>query len=323
MQSKDTESLDALESFEAEQKEKGKKSLMLAGAGGVVLLLIGGGFALSGMEKNNNSGNASNKEEIIDSQIISDETSSDNTEEEKDNAKVNNKKEQNVDKINEDSIRELSSYTQEEWENKYFMETNPDELSDGIKMKYQHTSLLSSFNLLPSELNGYSNHLPPEDDYYAYLTKDEALKISGEYIERLLNPQVGGWSDLQYPSGKAKENFNKNLFKDMFTPEYWSKYSTTSPQNYFPIYADWNEDNYGMNNLSDATRWTGRVVNMQSTQPDFPEQTITVVADVEFAALNNNGTVITKTGRLALELVQPNQEGLRPLLINEAKLTIN
>lgn len=322
MQSKNTESLDALESFEAEQKEKGNKALMLAGAGGAVLLLIGGGFALSGMERNNNGG-AANEEEIIDSQIISDESSSDDSNNEDDNAKVDNEKEQNIDKINEDSIKELSSYQQEEWENKYFMETNPDELSDGIKMKYQHTPLLGAFNLLPSELNGYSPQLPPEDDYYAYLTKDEALKISGEYIERLLNPQVGGWRDLQYPSGKASENFNKNLFKDMFTPDYWNKYSTASPKSYFPIYADWNEDNYGMNNLSDATRWNGRVVDMQVTQPDFPEQPITVVADVEFAALNDNGSVITKTGKLALELVQSYEEGLRPLLINEAKLTVN
>lgn len=199
---------------------------------------------------------------------------------------------------------------------------NIGDIRNNVWDTYRQTGLTNAAIELPSESAGY--HMGGEmDDMQAVLTREEFIAASGEYIERLINPTFGGWTQAQYPSGEAFSKFPVDKFYDMFSARYLDQHRGQAPGEYFPAYADWNGDNYGMSNLSPVSRWHGVVKNIDADVSDFntTSESMTISADVVFSSWDNDGGKIEKNGKLTLSLV-PGVKGERPVVIENANLSV-
>lgn len=175
---------------------------------------------------------------------------------------------------------------------------------------------------ISSENNGY--HSEGEvDDYHVTYTKEDAMAHIGEYMERLINPTFGGWTKYQYAENNPKQKFDPLIFKDMFSFEYWRSHEGMWPSEYLPVFADWNNDDYGNPDLSNITRWHGKIKTMETSLQDYNEPTerIEVTATIEYKSYTNDGATETREGVLNMTLV-PGAHGERKLVISDAHLAM-
>lgn len=187
--------------------------------------------------------------------------------------------------------------------------------------QYSKTPLISTTMPLSSELLGY--HMGGEmDDYQVLITKEEVVASTGEYIERIVNPLLGEWSDYQYSTSNANENFPVSTVADMFTPDFFERNADKEYKDYMPFYADWNADNYGIDNLSDFARWYGEVGKIEANMinENSGNAELFVKVDVTYRAWLDNGQKVSKKARLELDIVQGHGSEERPILIDGARL---
>lgn len=90
-----------------------------------------------------------------------------------------------------------------------------------------------------------------ENPGYYYTLREDYMSTFALVTQRLLNPVFGNWTMYQYSSENmpAKENILTGEFDDMFDDEWWGSFvdKATQENDYseVPIYADWNNDDYG------------------------------------------------------------------------------
>lgn len=191
-----------------------------------------------------------------------------------------------------------------------------------IFASYFNTALRGNTYAMASESSGYHSGGALDDKKVVY-TLEDYIASSGEYIERLINPTFGGWSEFQFAKSNAAENFNVDIFSDMFSNKYKEEYAGVPPANYFPVYADWESNNYDMKNLSNSARWHGELRGMESeifNYGQFNEYT-EVNADIVFSSWTEKGEKAEKEGNLYLIIV-PGSDGERPLVIDDAVLSV-
>lgn len=201
----------------------------------------------------------------------------------------------------------------------------------------QMMSLLSS---LPSSSNGFTDDVSKAtnsdgtpNNKYSYLTAENTEYAYSQYINRLLNPVFGDWYTLQYKEGKDNLSvIPQNTLGDMFTQSWWDKNVGQSSTPKFPIYADWNGNDYNNTQFAENSmasgRWYGKVTSEDvkvSAESDGSGNDYIVNDNVTFYALDKDEKVMTKTGTLYLKLV-PNHDSTdiyHRLLIDDAKLQVN
>lgn len=209
-----------------------------------------------------------------------------------------------------------------EWGKISYFDQDKAVLRDQLYEKYSKTPIITTTMPLSSELLGY--HIGGEmDDYQVLITKEEVVASTGEYIERIINPALGGWSYYQYSNSNPNENFPINNFKDMFTPEFFERNADKQYREYLPFYADWDSNDYGMSNLSEVARWYGEVnkVEADMINENSGSAELVVKADITYHAWLEDGSKVNKNAVLELDLVQGRGEE-RPMLVDNAKLQI-
>lgn len=198
-------------------------------------------------------------------------------------------------------------------------------LSEKILDEYDNTGLNEYTTEMESELAGYHSRGEMDDMQVPY-TREDYIRASGEYIERLINPTFGGWSDMQYSNADINNNFPTGKLLDMFSTRYAEANKGAPLKTWMPVYADWEGNDYGMDNLSNVSRWHGEVDNIKTQVNNYGSvnENIKVAVDVTFYAWDNDGQKIKQQGQLFLTLI-PGKEskGERVIVIDQADLRIN
>lgn len=211
--------------------------------------------------------------------------------------------------------------------------TNINELIN----KYANTSLAISSHRLPSEESGFTSDknkiklsngtLNP---MYTTITSEDYQRIVESDIERLINPMYGDWEQYQHPNGHASKTFETSRFADIFSTNWLEKNKNKNPATYFPVYADWQENDYNMKNKllgENDPRWMGTIDSMTSkfTYNDKTQQyTSDVNVKVKYSAWAQDQSTLTKNGTLTLKIITNTSDtNKQKLLIDDAKLTMD
>lgn len=256
---------------------------------------------------------------------------------EDENAQANNKDEEKLPfYVKDDKI--VLPIDQKPWQEKPYGAGNKDEMNQEILKQVSDTSIGTSANTLPSESAGYTSNTELEtlpdgsiNPDFSYWTLETYSAEVGSYIERLINPTFGGWSSAQYASSPANKSLNYDELADMFTSDWLIANADKPYSEYMPVFADWNGNNYGMDNLLETgPRWYGEVVDSTSefVFDDEKEQyTVDLTANIKFTAWGKDESKLEKTGTLTLKLVS-NADGLNDnssnrVLIDGASLKVD
>lgn len=208
--------------------------------------------------------------------------------------------------------------------------------ADGLKKDViswsQGTTFINFSSGMPSSSQGFTDDVNKASNAdgtpnmnYSYQSKENLEYNFGLYMNRLLNPVFGEWNGVLM--GPERETyFPENVFKDMFTNEWWEANITPNDHSKLPIYVDWANDNYG--GLSVEDHWYGEVVLLTATsQADSENQGVDVdiTAEIKFTNTDKNGKLLERTGILKLQLVDnvDSYDLEHRNLINKASLTIN
>lgn len=291
---------------EKEKSEKKKKNAIFIGAGVAVVITAASAFFATDADNMLRGNNGSN-EESISSNVYSSNVDGGDT------------KGKNV-KTEESS--EISANIPEWSDTKIEYAKDEGDLRREIFASYADTAIRANTYAMSSETNGYYTRGELGSKSVNY-TLEEYISSIGEYIERLINPTFGGWSEYQFSNSDASENFPVEDFDDMFSDSYKERYDTTPPGAYFPVYADWEGNDYGIKNLSNAARWHGEIKNMDSTIEDYGgiKEKTTVDVEVAFSSWDEDGKKLEKDGTLRL-IVVPGSDSERPLVVEDAILSV-
>lgn len=224
--------------------------------------------------------------------------------------------------VKEEESSEISANVPEWSTTDMEYEKDNGDLRRSIFATYANSVLRANTYAMSSETNGYHVRGTMDSKSVNY-TLEEYISSAGEYIERLINPTFGGWSEFQYSNSNASENFPVEDFDDMFSNEYKEKYDSVSPASYFPVYADWEGNDYNMKNLSNTARWHGEVKSIETDIENygyFDEQT-NITAEIDFSSWNEKGEKVEKQGVLQLVVI-PGGSDERPLVVDDAVLTV-
>lgn len=191
-----------------------------------------------------------------------------------------------------------------------------------------------SAGTLPSEAAGFTSddskifdEAGDVNPLYSYWTQESFTSEAGQIIEKFINPRFGEWEDYQGKGSDPNSIKPASLFPNTFTDELLA--SSDPISGWLPIYADWENNNYGRNDLSaTGPRWYGV---MESSTSDFAwdedtsQYIVNFTGNVEFTTYKSNGEKLSENGVLALELVA-NPGGERgpggKILVNKSTLTI-
>lgn len=142
---------------------------------------------------------------------------------------------------------------------------------------------------------------------YSFITDEIFVNTLYGISQQFLNPMAGGWSSFQYPQADAKRTFSAGSLGEVLTPEYSKKVENASDKSFFPVMADWNKNNYGVDNLvPQGPRWIGRVTD-SSLRLDWNEKLLNydayVTMNVTYTSWTVDKTKVSKEGVLKLKLV--------------------
>lgn len=199
--------------------------------------------------------------------------------------------------------------------------------------------LSTDANVLPQEAAGFTSDESQQtledgtlNPMYSYWTAEVFQTQTADILERLLNPVYGEWGLYQYAEYKPNSQFAIENLEDIFTTAWLTENSGKSYGEYVPVYADWNENNYGLEDtlLVSGNRWIGSVDNLTTEfeyDMDTQQYVVDLTADVTFSAWTNDEDTLERTGTLTLELVSNAQEANSnsdyKVLVNNASLTVD
>lgn len=196
------------------------------------------------------------------------------------------------------------------------------------------SDLYSSAFVLPSESSGFTSNdelIYNEDGtlnpLYSFWTQESYTSGAGQIIEKFLNPRFGNWEAYQGKGANPNSIDPTALFPNTFTAD--ALKNTEPVAKWLPIYADWNDNNYGRSDLSaTGQRWYGQVEESLSEfvwDEATSQYSVNFTANVKFTAYKSNGEKVSEKGVLTLEFVA-NPGGERgsggKVLVNRSSLTI-
>lgn len=326
------------------KKDKDRKYTPYIICGAVAILLAGGIFyaypKLSGNDwiarKTTDStlvSGTKDKGETSDTSSSKDGTS------ESDNGAISTDDSKEIDKAISES---KGSIEVEDWTKTPYatqMNEDPDALYESAVKSAQDTTFINFSNMLPSATDGYTDDTDKATEgdgspnlNYSYQTKENIEYSFSVYSQRILNPVFGEWYALPVGNAQAlKDGFPQDLMQDMFTERWWNSNVSIDDHTKLPLYLDWAGDSYGgLNFEMNGTLgvWYGKITTMSITgeaMEDGSGMYAEVNADVEFTAILNDKSTVTRKGTLYMKLV-PNtasKDKLYRNLIDEVKLTVN
>lgn len=196
----------------------------------------------------------------------------------------------------------------------------------------------SDLNALPSRETGFVDDMDKALDengnlnpMFSYWTAEGFNETVGFALEQFVNPEFGRWADYQN-ANNDNNNVNNNdnfiyTFKGLFDPKYIEEMKDTKPSEWIPVYADWNNNNYGMADqlIEDGTRWMG-TVDTTDVELSYNEatqrHTAKVTAKVTYSAWSNNQQKLTKNGTITFNVVSGDDPTHR-YLVRDTKLEID
>lgn len=225
----------------------------------------------------------------------------------------------------------------EDWQSGDY-EVGSKKVNEGILRKYSNGEFGQKSRIFPSASTGFTSDVSKEklpngtlNPAFTFVTGEDFRIEVGGYIERLINPVLGGWYSLQFSAGKASSATDPTGFVDMFSSSFFEKNAKKPLKDYLPIYADWNQDDYGLGNqlLDSGPRWMGTVKSTK-TKLIYDKNTLqysgTVTANIVYKAWARDQTVLQKEGVLTLNVVTDTSavaKGANKLKINDASLKVS
>lgn len=203
-----------------------------------------------------------------------------------------------------------------------------------VVQTYYGSDLDSSAGILPSEAAGFTadeSLILLEDGslnpMYSFWTKEVFVGESGIILEKFLNPTYGLWESYQGKGNDPHSIDPKELFQGVFTKRLLEEGGAVS--GWLPIYADWNGNSYGRNDLPNSgPRWFGEIVSSitEFTWDEEAEQySAQFTGDVRFVSYTSDGKKISQDGTLSLKFVANPSGELGDggkVLVDQANLTI-
>ena len=197
---------------------------------------------------------------------------------------------------------ELPSYLKSEWkllsdEDKKSLRDSQDENLFG--------DLTSGY---PSEEGGFtSDKAKIFDDegfpniYYTTITKESIKYNVLSYLNRLINPIYGGWTEFQYGKEHKSSELNESIYKDMFSTSFIEK-----NKNNMPFFTDKEANNYGYEWIETKDnvypRFIGTVDGISDIETDDSMNKITVTSSVSLYG-NTKKEKITKKYKIIMTLI--------------------
>jgi len=196
------------------------------------------------------------------------------------------------------------------------------------------SDLSTSASILPSEAGGFTSDDSKSEnadgtlnELYSYWTRESFTADAGEIVQKFINPRFGNWEQYERPGSNPNAIDPAKQFPNTFTNDMLN--SGQPVRDWLPIYADWNSNNYGRNDLSaTGARWYGEVTDSTSdfTYDDETSQyTVEFKANVKFTAYAHTGEKVSEKGVLSLEFVANPGGEAGPggkVLVNRSSLTI-
>lgn len=303
---------------------KKKKTAVVASAV-VLLLLAGGGGGYIALNSNVAKGWVSSKE------IADTRTPEEIAIEEKVASELENI-DSNAQKPDAYFLEHPSPIKKEKWqlESSAFTE---EERKETLKSIPEDSPLFSSGIPLPSEASGFTND--PEKQFtengelnvtYSYWTKESFERDLFDHIETLINPIYGGWGDLQIPGFEEGEitQISKNA---MFSQKFIEAHQGQKASSWLPIYADWNQDNYGLGDKLPALsyRWIGEV-DSSELHFDYDHENSHYVVDgkvnIKFTTWTADKNKLEKNGVISFKAVPGEAELGNRIVFDEISLAI-
>lgn len=212
---------------------------------------------------------------------------------------------------------ELPSYLKSEWkllsdEDKKSLRDSQDENLFG--------DLTSGY---PSEEGGFtSDKAKIFDDegfpniYYTTITKESIKYNVLSYLNRLINPIYGGWTEFQYGKEHKSSELNESIYKDMFSTSFIEK-----NKNNMPFFTDKEANNYGYEWIETKDnvypRFIGIVDGISDIETDDSMNKITVTSSVSLYG-NTKKEKITKKYKIIMTLIT--NDDSENLVIDDIKI---
>lgn len=212
---------------------------------------------------------------------------------------------------------ELPSYLKSEWkllsdEDKKSLRDSQDENLFG--------DLTSGY---PSEEGGFtSDKAKIFDDegfpniYYTTITKESIKYNVLSYLNRLINPIYGGWTEFQYGKEHKSSELNESIYKDMFSSSFIEK-----NKNNMPFFTDKEANNYGYEWIETKDnvypRFIGIVDGISDIETDDSMNKITVTSSVSLYG-NTKKEKITKKYKITMTLITNDES--ENLVIDDIKV---
>lgn len=234
----------------------------------------------------------------------------------------------------------LEQWQIESW-NEYIM--NDDKAAGLEELKALHQTVadynssipgFSQLQGLPARSNGFTDDIDKvrlEDGtlnpQYSYWTLEGFNDSVFFNLQRMVNPVFGNWVWAQMPEFDLETS--RDLFKKVYDPEWFFNNSGEKPQaEWNPIFADWNNDDYGMTGSflePDGPRWMGVVESVEvvlNFDNEKQEYSADVTANVKYSSWGKTqDTVLEKNGTIAFKVVSGDETD--KYMIKDSKLTIN
>lgn len=181
----------------------------------------------------------------------------------------------------------------------------------------------------PSRGMGYTNNPELEqledgslNPWYSYVVAEDVQWFFGHNLQRLLNPVYGGW----FYWHEAPEEIGLTNFRELFTADWWDENIENGDVSNLPIYADWDNNNYGLDNEVGTYGWFGEVTDaeVEITEGEDGLSVIDATLYIEYSALSG-GDTISRDAQLDIQVI-PNTEDTEDInnrmLISSAQLSV-
>lgn len=326
----------ALKEEQRKKSESSKKTLIIAGAGVTAIAALTGVLVFANPFSQSDSNSSSKDSKTKTSQQADPKTNISK------NAKPPTKlKEGEVFWANDEGI--IYPIKLEKWqEAPYAIEgVNREQLNKKYRNKNMNMDRIA--RKFPSEAAGSTSNPNKKTNpdgtsnpNYTLLTDADVEYTVDKYLELIVNPQFGDWTNVQYAKNHPNKSLDINTWSKVFTTKYfYDNYNKKPYKDWMPLYADWNENDYGMKDqlLEEGPRWIGEVKSAKmkdvsdshSDDPSKNATKFTVDAVVKYTAWLNDGDSISKDGTLKLTLV-PNEnikDTEHKLLIDSSSLEVS
>lgn len=200
---------------------------------------------------------------------------------------------------------------------------------DNAEQEYRHGYIGDIAQNWPAREMGYTNNPDREVDddgmpnpWYSYVLAEDVQWFFGNNLQRIINPVYGGW----FYDHENPQDMDTSVFRELFTEGWWEENIEDGDASNLPIFADWNNDSYGGQEVG-TYGWFGEVVdsNVEVVPDEEGYSVINATLDLEYSALSSGGDTITREAQLDIQVI-PNQEDTDDInnrfLISNAQLTV-